>query len=228
MNLDFFAICAHPDDLEVCAGGIFLQARQAGLRTGAVVLTDGGASGKSAAGPRRQEALDGARALRLSYFRQLDFPDAALQASQEVIEAVIPHVRATSPRVLFAMHPEDYHPDHVAASKVAEAVTFTAMLRKWSEDGKTQWHPEALLHFAADPRTVQARPDLLFDIGDMMEEKLAACRAHVSQKVEPYAISLSRFNGLLAGCEYAEGLYIRRALKVQSIARLFAPGASAL
>jgi len=225
MKIDYFAICAHPDDLEVCAGGIFLQAKRDGLRTGAVVLTDGGASGRADSHNRKKEALAGAEALGLDYFSQLDFPDAALEYSQIVIEALIPHLRACSPRVLFTLHPEDCHPDHVAASRVAEAAAFVAGLPKHSQDG-SDWHYEALFYFAADPRTVRQRPDILVNVDSVIEEKLKACAAHVSQEVMPYAIGLSRSLGAMAGCEHAEGLYLRRALVLQSIQGLFGASAS--
>lgn len=219
MKIDLFAVCAHPDDLEVCAGGIFLQAKRSGLCTGAVVLTDGAASGKAQADVRRQEALAGAEVLRLDYFRQLHFPDAALEDSQEVIRALIPHLRACSPCILFTLHPQDYHPDHVAASRVTMAAAFSAGLPQYSPDG-SEWHYDALFYVSADPRTVSSRPDILVDVGDVIEQKLRACDAHSSQNVTPYAIGLSRSLGAMAGCEHAEGLYLPRALVLSDASAL--------
>ena len=37
--IDILAVCAHPDDLEVCAGGIFAKAKKEGWTTGLVIMT---------------------------------------------------------------------------------------------------------------------------------------------------------------------------------------------
>lgn len=50
--VDILAVCAHPDDLEVCAAGMFAKAKKEGLKTGLVIFTRGeagrlcGAEGK--------------------------------------------------------------------------------------------------------------------------------------------------------------------------------------
>lgn len=217
--IDLLAVCAHPDDLEVCAGGIFLLAQKEGLKTGLIILTDGAASGRAEAQTRKEEARQGAAMLHLSFFRQLDFPDAALAFTQEAVQRLIPPLREAAPRLLLTLHPEDYHPDHVAASHITQAAAFAAGLSKHSQDG-SDWHYEALLYFGADLRTNRARPDLLFDVSGVMEEKMAACKAHVSQKVGPYAERLAAALGLMAGVPYAEGLYLHQALKVDCVSAL--------
>lgn len=217
--LDLCAICAHPDDLEVCCGGIFIKAAQEGLKTGAILLTRGEAGGHASMQQRIQEAQQGAALLALSFFEQLSFPDAALMCERQTIDAVIPLLRAASPRLIFTLHPDDYHPDHVAASRITDAAAFAAGLKKYSAD-QTDWHYEALYYFSADPRSNPRRPDILVDISDVMEKKLAACRAHASQRVEEYADAYSRSLGAQAGVAFAEGLYAKRALTIPSISRL--------
>lgn len=218
--LDLLAICAHPDDLEVCAGGIFIKAKQAGLTTGLIILTDGAASGKAQAQARREEAIEGARLLGLDFFRQLDFPDAALECNQQSIQAVIPHLREAAPRYIFTLHPEDYHPDHVATSRITQAAAFCAGLPQYATDG-SRWHYRNIFFFAADLRTNKTRPDVLFDISDVLEQKLAACRAHKSQGVADYALMLGQAMGTSIFKPQAEGLYLRQALEIDNVKSLF-------
>ena len=214
--VDLLAVCAHPDDLEVCAGGIFLKAKKEGLKTGLIILTDGAASGRAQADARRLEAAEGARRLGLDYYVQLDFPDAALTFNQETVQALIPHLRKAAPRLIFTLHQTDYHPDHVAASKITEAAAFAAQLRQHSPDD-SEWHYDAILYFSADQRTNPGRPQLLFDVSDVMEQKMHACDAHASQKVAPFALGLSESLGRLAGVPYAEGLYLGQVLVMDKV-----------
>lgn len=217
--IDLMAVCAHPDDLEICVGGIFIKAKKEGLKTGLVILTDGGASGRSEKEARKKEAIEGAKRLGLDYFSQLDFPDAALEFNQQAVKALIPHLRKASPHLLFTLHQADYHPDHVAASKIAEAAAFSAGLSQYAEDG-SEWHYDAIVYFSADQRTNQQRPQLLIDVSDVMEEKLHACDAHASQKVTDFARAYAESLGRLAGVRYAEGLYLGQTLVMDRVSSL--------
>lgn len=218
--VDLLAVCAHPDDLEICAGGIFLKAKKEGMKTGLVILTDGAASGRSEAEARRREAFEGANRLGLDYFVQLDFPDAALEFNQDTVRALIPHLRKTAPRLLFTLHRQDYHPDHVAAGRITEAAAFSAGLPKYAEDGG-DWHYDAILYFSADQRTNPERPQVQIDITDVMEEKLHAVNAHTSQNVGGFARIYAETLGRIAGVRYAEGLYLGQPLVMGSVKGLF-------
>jgi bacillithiol biosynthesis deacetylase BshB1 len=218
--VDLLAVCAHPDDLEVCASGIFLKAKKEGRRTGLIVLTRGESGGHAEMETRLREAREGARLMGLDEYRQLDFPDAGLHYDKEAVERVAPLMRALSPRIILTLHPDDYHPDHVAASRIAHSAAFTGGLNKFAADG-SDWHYDAILYFSADRRTNARRPDLIVDITAEAEQKRAACRAHASQNVEEFAMALSKMDGSLIGAPYAEGLYLYQALPLRSLASLF-------
>jgi len=217
--VDLLAVCAHPDDLEVCAGGIFIKAKREGLKTGLIILTDGAASGRAEASARQLEAKEGARLLGLDFFVHLDFPDAALAFDQEAVQALIPHLRQAAPRLIFTLHPADYHPDHVAVSQITQAAAFAAGLPQYSSNG-SDWHYDAILYFSADARTNPGRPALLFDVSDVIQEKRAACEAHASQKVTDFALDYAKILGRLAGVAYAEGLYLGQALMISKVSGL--------
>ena len=218
--VDLLAVCAHPDDLEACAGGIFIKAKKEGKKTGLILLTRGEAGGHADMQTRLDEARKGARILGLDYFMQLDFPDAGLIYTQETVERVAPFIRACSPSLIFTLHPEDCHPDHAAASHIAEAASFVAGLNRYSQDG-SDWHYDGILYFSADLRTNPKRPDLLMDISAEAEQKRLACAAHASQKVEAFAMSMASRYGELAGVPYAEGLYLKQCLFLHSLGSFF-------
>ena len=215
--VDLLAVCAHPDDLEVCASGIFLKAKKEGRRTGLIVLTRGEAGGHAEMETRLSEAREGARLLGLDEYHQLDFPDAGLHVTQQAVERVAPLMRLCAPRIILTLHPDDYHPDHVAASQIARAAAFTGGLNKYAPDG-SDWHYDAILYFSADRRTNARRPDLIVDITDEAKEKHAICAAHASQNVEEFAMALSQRDGELIGVPYGEGLYLHQALPLRSLA----------
>lgn len=217
--IDLLAVCAHPDDLEVCAGGIFAKAKREGCTTGLVIMTRGESGGYAEQSTREAEAEKAASVLGLDYFAMLDFPDAGVEFGQTAIKALIPHLRACSPRYVLTLHEDDYHPDHVAVSRLTKAACFTAGLKKYSQDG-TDWHYEAILYFSADRRTNKRRPDVYVDISDVLDVKEAACNAHRSQNILPYAMQMAKEYGVCAGCDWAEGLYLEQSITLDSITGL--------
>lgn len=218
--VDLLAVCAHPDDLEVCAAGIFLKAKKEGRRTGLIVLTRGESGGHAEMETRLSEAKEGARILALDEYWQLDFPDAGVHYSREAVEAVAPYMRMASPRIILTLHPDDYHPDHVATSQIARAAAFTGGLNRYADDG-SDWHYEAILFMSADRRTNRRRPDIVVDITEEAEGKRRACAAHASQRIEEFAMNLSRVDGALIGAGYGEGLYLYQALPLRGLSCLF-------
>lgn len=217
--IDILAVCAHPDDLEVCAAGIFAKAKEEGLKTGLVIFTRGESGGYAQKCEREEEAAKAAEILQLDYFIMLDFPDAGLYFSKETVDALIPHLRKCSPRFVLTLLEADYHPDHTAVSRITKSACFTAGLKKYADDN-TDWHYEALLFFGADNRTNRRRPDIYVDISDVIETKKRACMVHKSQDVLPYAMSLAREYGRDAQTEYAEGLFLAHSITVDSLSDL--------
>lgn len=221
--IDMLAICAHPDDLEVCAGGIFLKAKKEGKKTGLIIMTRGESGGHAAVETRILEGKRSAEILQLDYYKQLEYPDAGLFFSPETVEGLIPYIRECSPKLILTLDPMDYHPDHKAVSQITDAAAFSAGLNKYSEDG-SDWHYDGILHFSADRRTNKRRPDILVDISDVIEEKRMICDAHASQKVTGFAVELAEEMGRTARVKYAEGLYLKQSLLLSGVSGLFWDG----
>ena len=217
--IDLLAVCAHPDDLEVCASGIFAKAKKEGLKTGLVIFTRGESGGYASQSVREEEAQEAAGILELDYFVMLDFPDAGVYFEKSAVHALIPHLRNCSPRYVLTLLEEDYHPDHVAVSKITKAACFTAGLKKYSLDDM-DWHYEAIIYFGADNKRNKRRPDIYVDISDVIEIKKRSCEAHRSQKILPYAMNLAEEYGKAAGVNYAEGLYLGESITINSISSI--------
>lgn len=218
--VDLLAVCAHPDDLEAGLGGMFLKANLEGLCTGLIVFTKGESGGYTDKETRVREATEAAKILQLDYFKLLDFPDAGLYYEKAAVKALIPLLRECAPRYVFTMLQEDYHPDHVAVSRITENACFTAGLKLNSKDN-TEWHYEGLLYFSADERTNRRKPDIYIDISDVAEGKKRMCAAHGSQNILSLAMSAAEAYGRIAGVRYAEGLYLRSSFLVHRPMDLF-------
>ena len=214
--VDILAVCAHPDDLEVCAAGIFAKAKKEGLKTGLVIFTKGESGGHAQKCERVEEAVKASEILQLDYFVMLDFPDAGVFFTEETVDALIPHLRKCSPRVVLTLLEKDYHPDHTAVSRITKAACFTAGLKKYADEN-SEWHYDALLFFGADNRTNRQRPDIYVDISDVIEIKKRACMAHKSQNVLPCAMDLAREYGRDAKVDYAEGLFLEHSITIDSL-----------
>ena len=166
--IDILAVCAHPDDLEVCAAGIFAKAKKEGLKTGLVIFTRGESGGYAQKCVREEEAEKAAAILQLDYFAMLDFPDAGMYFSKEAVDALIPHLRKCSPRFVLTLLEEDYHPDHTAVSKNNKGSLLYSgtekIMRMTIRTGNYDAHS---LFSGRNNRTNRRRPDYLMWISRM-------------------------------------------------------------
>jgi len=216
--LDFLVIGAHPDD-ESAITGILLKAKNQGKKTGLICLTKGEAGGFALKETRVKELRMAADLMKLDYFKHMDFPDAGVEFSTESVEKIIPLLREAQPQVVLTIHPDDYHPDHVAVSRIVDRAVFVAGLKKYSTDDQT-WHPKQVLYFSLDPRTNPKRPDIIMDITDVYEDKMKVVKCHASQKVSEFIELMSRQYGGLGGFEYGEALYMKQPLRLDTVEAL--------
>lgn len=133
MKLDFtgervLAVVAHPDDAELLCAGTLARARADGAAIGIAVLCQGdkGQPAKpirNLAAIRRREMSAAALLLGAELF-PAGVPDGTLtdaRATRMKLTEILRRFRAT---LVLAHAPEDYHPDHRAASALAEATSW--------------------------------------------------------------------------------------------------------
>jgi LmbE family N-acetylglucosaminyl deacetylase len=116
--LSLLAIGAHPDDIEIGAGGLLLGLAESRLRARYVVLTG--------TPERQQEARDAARSfmpgaeLTIDLF---DLPEGRLPDAWGGVKEILEQVaRSCSPDVIIAPSPDDAHQDHRTIAEIVPTV----------------------------------------------------------------------------------------------------------
>lgn len=220
------AVVAHPDDAELLCAGTLARARAEGAAIGICVLTKGDKGQpnrpiKNLTAVRRKEMTTAASLLiaELFYanFRDGELADT-LAARRTLLEAVR-HFRAT---LVLAHSPEDYHPDHRAASALAEAVTWFAASRGHRTASAPLAEPPALW-FMDTINMSGFTPGFYVDISahTALKEQMLAC--HRSQLARAGDANFSplldlmrlqfRARGAQAGVAAAEAFRIHDAFK---------------
>ena len=179
-DLDVLVIAPHPDDAELGMGGTIMKMLADGLRVGVVDLTSGEPTPHGTDEIRQQETAAATEILGLSWRQNLGLPNRSLEPSLNARAMLAGVIRETRPRWLFAPYWEDAHPDHVAATQLAEAARFWAKLTKTDLPGKPH-HPERIYYYYCIHLRLAVQPAFIVDISDFWERKLAAIRAYDSQ-----------------------------------------------
>lgn len=138
MKLDFsnervLAVVAHPDDAELLCAGTLARAKEDGAKIGACVMCKGdkGQPNKpirNLTAVRRSEMRAAAKILGTELFLA-EFSDATLADGYPWRLKLIEIFRQFKPTLVLAHAPEDYHPDHKAASQLAEAASWSCASR---------------------------------------------------------------------------------------------------
>jgi LmbE family N-acetylglucosaminyl deacetylase len=183
-------IAAHPDDVEFYCSGTVLKMTSRGVAVDLVLATsgdkgtrDGTKSRAQVAETREQEQETAARLLGTKRVAFLRHPDAELIESLELRKEFVREIRASRPDVLLTFDPNvryRYHPDHRVVGRVALDAAFPS-----ARDPLT--YPES----GAPHETAEAwcfagqEPNLEIDVSDVIETKIDARLAHVSQTGNP-------------------------------------------
>ncbi|MDA9555158.1 bacillithiol biosynthesis deacetylase BshB1 [Pelobium sp.] len=182
MKLDILFIAAHPDDVELGAGGTILKYKKQGKKIGIVDLTRGELGTRGTADTRDEEAAAAAKILGLDIRENLSFKDGFFKNDEEHQHEVIRAIRKYRPDIVITNAYYDRHPDHGRGSDLVNDSCFFAGLPKiiTQDNGVNQeaWRPNLLLHFIQD---TMITPDIVLDISEFMDEKLAAIRAYKTQ-----------------------------------------------
>lgn len=176
--LDILALGAHPDDAEVGCGGVLIIAADTGLRVGVADLTAGEAATRGTV-ERRQAERDRAteimgRPTRLS----VGLPDGEVGTDPGHRAAVIRLIREMRPAIVLAPYPEDRHPDHAAAGRLAREAAFLAGVEKVAAHEGTPHRPLRVFHYMVHHPFA---PTFVVDISAVWGRKQEAMSAYKSQ-----------------------------------------------
>jgi bacillithiol biosynthesis deacetylase BshB1 len=185
--LDVLALAAHPDDVELCAGGTMCLLAKQGYATGIVDFTQGELGSRGTPELRLQEAERAADIMGLEARDNLGLPDGNIANTKANQRALIQRIRRYRPHVVLINADTCRHPDHCAAAELAADALFYSGLRKvetTDTDGTAQepWRPHHVLHY------MQARsfePTLVVDVSDVWDQRIEALQAFKSQFFNP-------------------------------------------
>ncbi|GEN34263.1 MULTISPECIES: bacillithiol biosynthesis deacetylase BshB1 [Aneurinibacillus] len=179
--LHALAFGAHPDDVEIGAGGLLRKWASQGKRTGICDLTYAELSSNGSVERRQQEAAEASRLLDLSVRVNLGLPDRGLAPVPDQIRAITHVIRLYRPRIVLMPFWEDRHPDHGMCSVLVREAVFNARIRKYETDGQESLPAHKCEHVLAYFINGQTEPQFLIDISEEMEVKMAALGAYRSQ-----------------------------------------------
>lgn len=179
--LDVLAIAAHPDDAEFGCGGTLLRAVDAGLSVGIIDLTEAELSTQGDVETRARERDRASTLLGLAARIGLGLPDGGLDGGAPQRKILVRALRTLRPRVLLAPYPEDRHPDHGAAGRLARDAAYLAGVRRYYP-GEAPHRPAALYHYMLHQ---PFPPTFVVNVGSVNWERR-------TQVVEVYA---SQFGG---------------------------------
>jgi LmbE family N-acetylglucosaminyl deacetylase len=186
------ALCvvAHPDDIEFYCGGAVLKMTSRGVVVDFVLATSGDKGARDVsksraklARIREREQEAAAYVMGVKRVAFLRHPDAELVEDLELREELVREIRTSRPDVLLTFDPNvpyRYHPDHRVVGRAALDAAWPC-----ARDPLT--YPKA----GAPHETKEAwcfagvQPTLEVDVGDVLEAKIEARLAHVSQTASP-------------------------------------------
>jgi bacillithiol biosynthesis deacetylase BshB1 len=181
MQLDILAFGAHPDDVELFAGGTLAKMSSLGHSTGIVDMSRGELGTRGTPALRKQEAQKAARILGVQIRENMELSDGDIRVTTEARLKVIRVLRKYHPRIVLTHFWEDRHPDHVHTSRlVSEAVHHSGLAK--IKTGRERYRPSVLLFFKLPPGLA---PSFIVDISGFEEQRIAAISAYRSQLFDP-------------------------------------------
>jgi len=216
MNILFFG--AHPDDLEVLCGGTIASYTAAGHEVWMAVATNGNVgsptlSKSEIAAQRKVEATAASQKLGAAGLIWMDEEDEFLFDDLRTRMKFVDAVRQAKAEIIVTHNPQDYHPDHIACSKLATDARILSGVRL-IESGHDPVGEVPDLYYMDSVAGINFVPQYYVDITEQFEMKMEALRSHKSQnawmrslfnqELLDIARVQSAFRGLQVGRPFAE------------------------
>ncbi len=188
-QLRVIAIGAHPDDCDINASGLAALLTSMGHKVKFLAVTNGDAGHQSMGGGalamrRRAEATESGRRLGIEY-EVLDNHDGELMPTLDVRLQIIRRIRQFQADVVISPRTNDYHPDHRNTGILVQDAAYMVMVPNVAPDTPPLKKNPIFLHFQDRFKSpAPFRPDVAIDITSVIEKKLDAMDAHVSQFYE--------------------------------------------
>lgn len=185
-KLHVLAIAAHPDDIELSAGGTLIKHAQKGQAVGILDLTMGELGTRGNAELRLKEAADAGKVMGVTARENARLRDGFFRNDEESQLNLIKWIRFFRPEIVIANALEDRHPDHGKGGRLIADACFLSGLRKieteWEGKKQEQWRPRRVYHMIQDRLY---NPNIIVDISETFEEKMTAIKCYKSQFHDP-------------------------------------------
>ncbi len=186
MKLDILAFGAHPDDVELGAGGTVAKEVALGRKVGIIDLTRGELGTRGTAELRDEEAIESSQILGIDMRVNMGFRDGFFVDDETHQLELVKWIRHYQPEIVICNAVEDRHPDHAKASSLVSHACFlsglTKVLTNWDGENQFAWRPKAVYHYIQDR---YIKPDFVVDISDYMQVKMQCVKAFKSQFFNP-------------------------------------------
>ncbi|WP_397362376.1 bacillithiol biosynthesis deacetylase BshB1 [Olleya sp. R77988] len=234
MKVDILAFGAHPDDVELGAGGTLAKEIAKGKTVVIVDLTKGELGTRGTEHTRKTEAEDAKNILGVTNRENLGFADGFFINDKQHQLEVIKMIRKYQPEIVLCNAIDDRHIDHGKGSQLVSDACFLSGLIKIETqlDGvsQKQWRPKQVYHYI---QWKNIEPDFVVDITGYMDVKMKSVLAYKTQFFDPNSkapetpISSKNFTdsvkyrakdlGRLVNVEFAEGFTVERYVTVNSL-----------
>ena len=234
MKLDILAFASHPDDVELSCSGTIISHIKKGYQVGIVDLTKGELGTRGTPEIRMQESEAASKIMGIHVRENLGFKDGFFVNDKEHQIEVVKMIRKYQPEIVLANAVSDRHPDHGKGADVVRDAIFVAGLRMVETriNGEIQepWRPKVVYHYIQNN---YINPDLIVDISEHWEAKLASIKAFKSQFFDPesnepqsfisspdfmeFLEARSKEFGHAINCKYGEGFTVERKVGVKNL-----------
>jgi LmbE family N-acetylglucosaminyl deacetylase len=228
MKTRILAIHAHPDDVEILAGGTMALLAAAGHTITIVSMTPGDCGSAELpsdeiAAIRRTEAGSAAARIGAEY-RCAEFRDLAIFNDDPSRRRVVEILRRTKPNIVITSAPVDYMCDHEATSSLVRDACFAAPARNYATRDVQAAPPlPSIPHLyfmdpvgGADREGKPVASDFYVDVESVFTKKSEMLSRHASQRewlkkqhgIDDYLETMERWTrdiGQRAGLKMAEG-----------------------
>ena len=192
---------AHPDDVELGCGGSISAACSTGVRVIAVFLTKGEKSGDPET--RRKESSNALKLLGVTDVYFGDFPDTEIPSSSKAINFLENFCKKEKIDTVLTHTINDSHQDHRQVGLLSLSA-FRSVPR--------------ILAYETPRVTSAFSPTYFVDISDVIDDKWAALKCHLTQNSKRYLayesmINLASFRGNQVNVRAAEGFEVIRYLE---------------
>jgi LmbE family N-acetylglucosaminyl deacetylase len=192
-KLRIIAFGAHPDDCEIKAGGVAAKWAAQGHHVKFVSVTNGDIGHwRMAGGPlarRRTAEVEKAARILGIHTQVLDIHDGELEPTLEHRRTITRLIRQWQADIVLAHRPNDYHPDHRYTGVLVQDAAYMVAVPFFCPDTPPLKKNPLFVYYSDHfQRPNPFRADIVVDIDDVTDKKLAALDVLESQFLEGGAL----------------------------------------